>query len=550
MKKRLFWVLILALHVLGCQDEGQEVASTAPMLEVERVGLTGTAVCTGQFHLHELDHITTNQIDPVDMYDSNGSGLAINDLDNDGDLDIVLANLAGRNSIFWNEGGLNFRKEEMPLTSSRAVAIVDVDADGWQDIVFTTRVGRGLNYWRNLGNGQFETTLIQGIDQFAYAMAWGDMDKDGDLDVVTGSYDTALDKELRDSFMFGPGAGVFYFENQGNLSFMGERLIDTSQALAIQLLDLNGDGRLDILVGNDFDSVQDNYWLQTAAGWEAVEPFASTTQNTMSFDVGDVDNNGNLELFAADMHPYAFDDATNAAWAPVMEGMIGESLPGDLQIMENVMQTADANGQFSNVAHDLGTAYTGWSWSSKFGDLDQDGFLDLYVVNGMMTSSTFGHLDNYELIEENQVLQNNGQGQFVLQPNWNLNQTAGGRSMSMGDLDNDGDLDIVINNLLSPSVILENQLCKGSSIQVDLQWQNSQNPNAIGTVVTLQSADGFHKRDVRVSSGYLSGDPSRLHFGFPQDSQPFGLIINWPDGQLSHVRDLEPNQLIKIIREQ
>ena len=546
VKRLVVLVVYVALFGMACQVDGGETAVSAPTLQIQTTPLSIPQNCSGQFQAHQLDHITTPQTEPVDMYDSNGAGLAVNDLDNDSDMDIVLANLRDNNNIFWNEGNLNFRREELTHGSSRAVAIVDVDADSWLDIVFTTRVGKTLIYWHNLGAGRFEQLTLPGVDQYAYSMAWGDVDRDGDLDLVTGSYDTALDKELRDAFMFGAGAGVFYYENQGG-TFVREQLAEKSQALALQLMDVDGDGRSDILVGNDFGTVPDQYWLQTADGWQPSEPFANTTQNTMSFDVGDVDNNGRLDLFAADMHPYSDDPETMAAWQPVMEGMM-EPLPGDRQVMANVLHMRDATGSFSNEAEDWGVAATGWSWSSKFGDLDQDGFLDLYSVNGMMTASTFSHLPGFKLVEENQVMRNGGNGRFQPQPNWNLNQTAGGRGMSMADLDNDGDLDIIINNLLSPATILENQLCQGNSLLVDLRWPDTDNPLAIGATVTLQTSVGFHMRDVRINSGYLSGDPNQLHFGFPAGSQPFGLIITWPDGTISHIFDIQSNQKLIITR--
>ena len=208
----------------------------------------------------------------------------------------------------------------------------------------------------------------------------------------------------------------------------------------------------------------------------------------------------------------------------------------------------DATGAFTNEAANWGVTATGWSWSSKFGDLDQDGFLDLYSVNGMMTASTFSHLPGFELVEENQVLRNGGDGRFRPQPNWNLNQTAGGRGMSMADLDGDGDLDIIINNLLAPATILENQLCQGSGLLVDLRWPSTANPFAIGATVTLQTSAGFYMRDVRVNSGYLSGDPSQIHFGLPAGNRPFGLIITWPDGTISHIFDIQPNHKLIVTR--
>ncbi len=548
----IFWGVLFA----SCRAEadprpGSSPISVAPV-QIQQTALTVRSSCTNQFQQHELNHITQNAYEPVDMYDSNGAGLAVNDLDNDGDLDLVLANLNGNNHIFWNDGGFNFRREALSHGSSRAVATLDVDNDGWLDIVFTTRVG-SLSYWRNLGDtavndSHFESVSLPGVDEQAYAMAWGDLDRDGDLDLVTGSYDTALEKELRDSFMFGPGAGVFYYENIGG-EFVSQRLAETAQALAIQLFDVNGDGRDDIIIGNDFDSVRDRVWLATDEGWTEAEPFANTTQNTMSFDAGDIDNDGRWELFAADMHPYATDEATTAAWEPLTEMMMHEPVPGDPQMMENILQVRNENGGFVNAAAAWNINYSGWSWSSKFGDLDQDGFVDLYIVNGMITADTFNHLPNFELVEENQVFRNDGVGSFVSMPDWSLNDTSSGRGMSMADLDNDGDLDIIINNLLSPAIILENQLCLGNSLLVDLRWPGSANPRAIGASAILHTSSGFHMRDIRVNSGYLSGDPSQLHFGFPTDSVPFTLMITWPDGNVSRIDDVQPNQKIILTRE-
>lgn len=536
--------MVLVWLLVGC---GDAVENSAENVTITHTPINQQAECLISFGLHYLDHITTNQYEPVDMYDSNGAGLALNDLDNDGDIDIVLANLADNNAIFWNEGSLTFRKQELDHGNSRAVAAVDVDADGWLDIVFTTRVGT-LVLWHNEGNGQFTQGLIDGVNEKAYTMAWGDLDKDGDLDLVTGSYDTALEKELRDSFMFGKGAGVFVFTNQGDGTFSSERLAETSQVLAIQLLDLNGDGHDDIVVGNDFASVRDFAWVQTDAGWESAEPFTATTENTMSFDLGDINNDGSAELFAADMRPYS--PANEADHMPLMEEMMASHtiVEGDPQVMANVLQVRGEQGGFVESAETMGLDGTGWSWSSKFGDLDNDGYLDLYSVNGMISFESLSYLPNNELVEENQALRNDGNGMFTPIPRWGLNHTASGRGMSMADLDNDGDLDIVVNNLLDRAYLLENRLCEGGSVQVELRQPDTANPFAVGAVVTLETSLGEMTRDVRVISGYLSGDPTRLHFGVPDDAKIEKMIIEWPTGEVTEIGRVENNQIISITK--
>ncbi len=505
--------------------------------------------CSNTFTPHTLDHLTWAG-EPVRMFESNGTGLAINDLDNDGDQDVVLANLKDPNTILWNEGGLTFRKERLSHGDSRAVNVVDVDGDGWQDIVFTRRTSPP-SFWRNTGRdtdtARFEELWLPDVDQRAYAMTWGDMDGDGDLDIVSASYDAALEKDLGYDFMrFRSGGGVYYYENI-DAAFVGHHLAERSQALAIALPDFNQDGKADILIGNDFD-MPDQAWQQQGREWVEVAPFDRTSHSTMSFDLGDIDNNGSPELFATDMKPYGTDIKTHAEWRPMMARMPHETFIGDPQIMENVLQIRDSAGRFHNHAYRRSLDATGWSWSGKFGDLNNDGFLDLYVVNGMLAADLFDYLPGNELSEQNQLFLNDGAGYFTRAPKLGLGSTASGRGMSMADLDNDGDLDIVVNNLHSPAILFENQLCGGASMEVDLVWPESKNTRALGGRLVLRTSSGVYYRDVRASSGYLSGDPARVHFGFAPGTELYRLEIHWPDGQVSSVEDVAEGTIATITR--
>ena len=502
--------------------------------------------CLNTFVSHTLDHITTT-IEPGNpLFESNGSGLAINDLDNDGLLDIVLGNLDGPNAIFWNKSKLDFEKETLPHGDSRAVNIVDYDGDGWLDIIFTRRRLESPLIWRNLrGDGETGFIRLERFDGYSgYAMAWADLDRDNDLDLVTGAYDIEQEKIEGVKHLY-EGQGVVYFENQGEV-FIATRLTPISQALTLFLVDLNDDQHLDILVGNDFFH-PDQTWLRHEDGWVAEKPFEITSQNTMSIDVGDLDNDGQAELFAADMKPYPAESME--AWQPLMENMMHDPFHNDPQIMANVLQVQSGEGQYEEVAGVRGLDATGWTWSTKFGDLDNDGFLDFYAVNGMIDLKVFKHMPNDELVEENQALRNDGQGHFVPAPAWGLAATTSGRGMSMADLDNDGDLDIVVNNFQTPSRLFENQLCGGQSLAVDLFWPDSKNTRAIGAQLTLYTTTGSYYRDVRAASGYLSGDPARIHFGFPAQETPTHLTIQWPDGLITQVDSISAQERVSIFRE-
>ncbi len=212
--------------------ELQLPASTAPVT-IESIPLKEiNSNCSGRFVVHQLDHTTTVPGgDRVRMFEANGGGVAINDLDNDGDLDIVLANHADPNTILWNEGGLDFRSERIAEGDSRAANIVDVDGDGWLDIVFTRRVS-APNYWRNEDGQHFRRTLLPGVDKPLYAINWTDLDRDGDLDFVGGTYDAGLLTDFGAEFLASGKAGVYVYENQGG-RYAVTRLADRAQAMAL-----------------------------------------------------------------------------------------------------------------------------------------------------------------------------------------------------------------------------------------------------------------------------------------------------------------------------
>ncbi|MEM7331694.1 MAG: CRTAC1 family protein [Chloroflexota bacterium] len=533
----IYFLLVTLLHS-AC------TAVKQPTFELTQTSFVENGRCSNKFVAHPLPHVTAESVERIGFFISNGSGLAVNDLDQDGDHDIVLGNILGPVQIFWNQGNFEFEAQVLFEGSVRAVTVVDFNGDGLLDLLFSTRNGR-IEYFHNQGDRVFVEQRLGTIDAYVYSMDLGDVDLDGDLDLVTASYDASMELIHRNAFGTTGAAGVYWHENVDN-NFTSYQLAPRAQALALQLVDLDGNGRLDLHVGNDFD-IPDFVWLNSEEGWELAELFDRTTMSTMSFDRGDVNNDGQRELFAADMHPYSEEPEIMAQWQPILDNITHDVAEDDAQRMANVLQSGDPAASFLNVAEESGLSATGWSWSSKFGDIDQDGYLDLYVVNGMQALNNFSHLPNDTLVEENLALQNNQSGQFERVDAWGLNSTLGGRSMSMADLDNDGDLDIVVNNLAGPSQIYENQLCQGDSLQVELEWAATPNRYGIGAQLFLESDSGVLQRDVRVTSGYLSGDPVRVHFGFKENTAVTELKVVWPDG-IESVHENVQNGLVRVSR--
>jgi hypothetical protein len=174
----------------------------------------------------------------------------------------------------------------------------------------------------------------------------------------------------------------------------------------------------------------------------------------------------------------------------------------------------------------------------------------------MIAADMFGYLPNHELVEENQAFRNRG-GAFVPAPEWQLGSTASGRGMVMADLDADGDLDIVVNNLRGFAQWFENRVCGGQGIEVILRQpggtaeeaKSPANTSAIGAVARLMTDRGIQRRDVRASGGYLSGDPLRLYFGLPPDSTAQALEITWPDGAWSRIAAPQAGTQVVITRQ-
>lgn len=487
------------------------------------------------------------------MVDGTGAGAFVDDLDDDGLLDIVLPNLSGESSVFWNDGDLSFTRSALDEGRFRQAISADVDDDGDRDLLLSTGIGPPIAYLNNADSGdvrsfvrtEFRTRAV------AFSMAPGDLDGDGVIEIVTGSYNAELTQNRDQRVLTGTDVGVAVHQPDGPTLSSGVPttfLTESAQALATLVVDINGDGLDDVVVGNDLGT-PDRVWLGDASlpgvdGLTVTELFDITSLSTMSIDIADLDNDGDRDIVSTDMArmPGESDDA----WASV-EADIEQARVDEIQQPRNVVQLADGSS-FDEQAVDLGVAATGWSWSGLFGDLDNDGFVDLYVVNGMQAIGIFDSLPDGELVEANQAFRNTGDG-FEPIAAWNLDATAGGRGMAQGDLDGDGDLDIVINNLGVSAVLWENQVCGGGSIIVDPVWTGAQNLDALATVVDVDIAEEATRTfAITGTRGYISTSATQAHVGLGVGTEPRNVSIIWPDGAVSDLGAVESGTTVRAER--
>jgi enediyne biosynthesis protein E4 len=532
--------------------ERATVAAPAVAAGVSRKPLA-PAVCGTGFVPHDLAHTTRARDVNVMPYDTNGSGLAVGDLDGNGTPDLVLGALNGTTSILLNQGDFRFARRELrdpesdiADTETKAIAIVDADHDGRRDIV-TTHTRGSVTLWHGNADGTFTSNAVEELVAPAYSMFWDDLDGDGDLDLVTASYDAMLEAELKDSFLHSSGGGLtVYRATNGRL--VPQRVNRATQTLAMTMFDLNADGHRDLVVGNDF-GVPDMFYIVDRAKLTEVKPFKRITRNTMGYAVGDFDGNGLQDLFATDMKPNLGNTREVAGWMPLMQRSYERLQRKDSQRAENVLQQQTTPGRFVNRGYVKGVDATGWSWSAQFGDLDNNGTLDLYVVNGMIDHDLLPFLPHSEIVEKNVAFSNDGKGNFTKAGGWGLESTRSGRSMAFADFNGDGRLDVVVNNLESASVVYENRICGGSSIEVSLVWPAHQNVQAFGSTVTVTTAKRTLTRIVQPEGGYLSWLDGQINVGIPNGEAVRSLTIRWPDGTESKIANAEVNTRLQITYE-
>ena len=534
-------------------------------------------------------------------YIYNGGGVSVGDLNNDGLPDLYFTASMVGSRLYINKG--NFKFEEIAEKAgvfaeglwNTGTTMADVNGDGYLDIYVCRSAAKDDFKRKNLlfiNNGDLtfsEKAAEYGIDDAGYSSqgAFFDYDRDGDLDLYVvnhSSQEYSSFRQISNNLKQQRNPAYedrLYRNDNGKFTNISDDAGLVSNVLGfglgIAVSDINNDNWPDIYISNDFKE-QDYLYINNHDGTftESLEKYIGHTSHfSMGSDVADINNDGYPEIMTLDMLP------ENNYRLKMVSGPDNYDKNSFLeksgfyyQTMRNMMHLNNQGQSFSEIGQFAGVSNTDWSWASLFTDLDNDGFKDLYITNGVKRDYTNMDFLNYAVqdrinqnktgvetaitdllenmpatIEENYTYHNNGDLTFSkVNEEWGLDQKSLSNGAVYADLDNDGDLDLVVNNIDEyPFVYRNNSDLRNTNHHLKINFKGEgKNTFGVGSKVLLTFGNEILMQELMPTRGFQSSVDFNLIFGLGTVDKIDGLKIIWPDGKVQVLNDVKADQTITL----
>lgn len=551
---------------------------------------------------------------------NNGGGVAIGDINNDGLSDVFFTANMGSNKLYLNKGNWQFEdiSEKAGFTDTKkwstGVAMADINNDGWLDIYVCNagyvegKAPESKLYINNHQLGFTESAAEYGLSNkggYTTHAAFFDYDLDGDLDafIINNSFipvntlNYANKRDLRaqdwpvEDFLKGGGDHLLRNDNGKFVDVSKETGIYGSLisfGLGVTVGDVNGDHYPDVYVSNDFFE-RDYLYINQKNGTfkdELEKWMQHTSLSSMGADMADVNNDGYPDIFTTDMLP---DDdyrlKTTTSFENIDVYRLKEKSGFYHQFTQNTLQVNNGNGKFSDVCYYSGVAASDWSWGGLIFDADNDGLADIYVCNGInhdLTDQDFIDFFANDVVQKmvltgekgdiediigkmpanpilNKAFRNQGNLKFKDEAiNWGFTQPSFSNGAAYGDLDNDGDLDLVVNNVNEKSFVYRNnsrETGKNNYIGVLLKGKGK-NTFAVGSDVKIYKGNQVFNRQLIPTRGFQSSVDYKIIIGLGNIQDVDSMIITWPDrtqskfdkpaiNKVHHLQQTESNSIVK-----